>query len=237
MALPLLCLQALPFVARPHSQDGDGAAGSASAQTIYDRVSRRCVKGDGFCQDYAELDCLRLLEHGKDDPHGTAEEGTPTGGDRMRVGRLRQRIVEWMRKQTHEDFANADMYLASDAYVKGTFRGLNKQYGNSKTLTGAASVLGVDIVSLTETKLKEMTLSMFKQEGKECKESAEDIVHRIEHPTDTPLLVVIHNGNTSELGGHYAAGGVYMTGSWTPPTWLVDDSATGGAMQVCGTAF
>ena len=194
-------------------------AAPITALEVHALFLRYYVKGDGLCRDYAELCCLRKLEHGSQDG-----EQPPTYRDREAVCALRKDKVAWMRNQPpawqkeylrdYEGSAIVDLearFVPSEAYVSGAFTGLDGGvYGNCLTAMAMSAVRSVDIVSIDESKLSMTHLPLFSQ-GKEYVNTAATIWRRVQNPTSTPLIVVFFNGaceanGAPSLAGHFAAG-------------------------------
>ena len=207
-----------------HSQANGSAPVEEAARTITAGDVRALflrfhVKGDGLCRDYAELCCLRELEHGS-----LECEQPPTPRDRRAVRDLRREKVAWIRGQPlewreyylkeHDGTSIDDLdarFVPSEEYVSGAFTGLNAGvYGNCLTAMAMSAVRRVDIASVDETKLSQVNLPLFSN-GKEYLKSAGEIWRRVQNPTPTPLIVVFFNGKCEangapSLAGHFAAG-------------------------------
>lgn len=187
------------------------------AHDILELVERRCVKGDGLCEDYAVLDCLGLLDHAKPCslkwcpskkewvPEDVPED-TPTAHDLERAWRLRDQEVCYMENHGVDTGKKQHtMYLPSlDYRSKGTFQ--RGAYGDTRELPVKAAVLKVDIVSVIETKeqLNKERISIFRA-GREDPISVADVIVRIQNPTDVPLVIIFNNGDMGP-GGHFASG-------------------------------
>ena len=234
-----------------------------TARYVHDLLWRHCVKGDTFCQDYAILCALGLLEHGRPSPlHEPAEESTPTQRDRALVCRLRHLYAGWMERQ-EEEWCNANLYRLDangqvigrkdprtyqprDGYVNGEFALELEAYGDLNTLMAASEVLGIDVASMDENQLDETTRIPFFTEGKQCTLPSVDVCTRIQTPTLVPLVVLFWNGVRGR-SGHYAAG-VYRRdgermaapGRWMRPCLLIEQCRSGlkdagnGAFAVVG---
>ena len=187
------------------------------AHDILALVERRCVKGDGLCEDYAVLDCLGLLDHAKpcslkwcpskkEWVPEDVQEDTPTAHDLERAWRLRDQEVCYMENHgVDTDKKQHTMYLPSlDYRSKGTFQ--RGAYGDTRELPVKAAVLKVDIVSVIETKeqLNKERISIFRA-GREDPISVADVIKRIQNPTDVPLVIIFNNGDMGP-GGHFASG-------------------------------
>lgn len=232
-----LCSGGMPAVSQSFHMTSDKALGGVqrSAQDVHSLFLRFCVKGDGFCQDYAKLAALLLLEHVTRSPLGApVDEGSPTRPDRSLVCLLRSKEVEWMQSQRNEwerpgtdgktECVHPSVYMPSEGYEDGSYTGLNRnQYGDLNTLAAASAVLGIDVVSLDETGLGQSNIQFFSG-GKGRLQSATSIYDRVQR--GEPLIAVFWNGSVG-TSGHYAAG-VYQDESgnpirppsWSPPAWL-----------------
>ena len=218
-------------------------SGDKTADGVLDLLSRHCVKGDTFCQEYSLLCVGGMLDHGKPCALGSGvAEGEPTERDRVRVSRLRKKEVEWMEQQPDGWRQNeADQgqppidpkrFLPPKGYLAGGMTELDEsKYGNLTTLTAASAVLEVDCVALDETALEQSNLAFFSG-GRQSVKSANEIYERIKHSTGVPVFVISFNGERGaggapSRGGHYAAGkyqGEHGRSIWTPPPWLTGEA-------------
>ena len=112
-------------------------------------------------------------------------------------------------------------------------RGVQPIASGFHTLTAAAHVLGVDVVSIESETVKTVTFysatPTTNRRGnareRHCYVPVGEVLKRISEPTDVPLLVIKYNGID-----HYASGVLALPTSWSPPSWLVSGTA-GGADQ------
>ena len=176
-------------------------------QIIRKAGSRHCVKGDGFCSDYAIMGGLGVLDHQREEAvPGTVSEGAPTPNDRRLVMALRERVVA---KTGQVRYRPPDKYSEGQSYANDT-----SFYGDAASIAAAAAALKVDILSVDESQpSRTADLPLYKSkhtqqtgtivEGAACKISVSDALKRLQKPSDTPLVVILFNGKSGP-GGHYA---------------------------------
>ena len=180
-------------------------------------LERRCVKGDGYCQEHAILEDLGKLDHAKRSQlnETPVAEGTPTKRDYENVGCLRKAEVKWMKEPEQrvaaEPISDPDRYLPPDSVsLEGRPGPLDvTKYGNHDTLCAASAVTGADWFSLDESALDQQHLAFYSF-GKQFTKAASEIFARLECPTETPLFGVAFNGKREADGspsmeGHYFA--------------------------------